>query len=617
MCGIVGQIARGSISCHKESVHNALHSIAYRGPDHSDTYITDKVALGHNRLKIIDLSEGANQPFCAGDGEPVLIFNGEIFNYKELKKEIQASFAHISFQTESDTEVLYYMLKYWGKTAITKLNGFWAFAFYNPDEQNILFSRDRLGVKPFFYSVDQNFFYFASEPKALFALGAEKSIAEEHLDEHLFYRYVSGENTLFKDVFRLLPGHNLIYHIAESKFEIERYFNLSEEAKKTKVFGNKRKWLRSAFESAIKRRMIADVPIGTLLSGGLDSSIVAFKQAKLGFKSLSTWNIGFNDSKHDESKIAERFSKNVGFDFHTINPTKEDIFKSFQKMLQVMDEPSCHFQEAHLLQLFNQIKTKNTVVLSGEGADELFGGYYRYKIFGSQIRWYVYTALAKILSYLNIKNYRSDKLQAYLDIKNQPFQLLENANNIFLSDLAKLNIHGINLLPKYRIQILEEAEKYYPKSRLRQLMYLDMHLYIPSLNERNDRTSMAYQVECREPFQDIELVKSVWSLPNRYFGVSGKGKKLLFNSYKDVLPKYITKHRKVGLSIPWREILLTSPEFKQLLDDMPNSALWKKGELWQLDIDQLLVDFKRAPSRMDSFLIQLFFLWAWYEKQFK
>jgi asparagine synthase (glutamine-hydrolysing) len=613
MCGIAGIINKKNKPVDQDKLIQMRDSLIHRGPDAAGIYIHNNVGLAHRRLSIIDLSEGANQPFHSPCKRYTLIFNGEIFNFQEFKNDLIYN-GH-KFHTESDTEVLLYLLMDYGIECLSKLIGFWAFAFYDHQENTTLLVRDRMGVKPLFYSNTTTEFAFASEPKAFFAYGIEKAVDETHIDELFFYRHVSGENTIFKGIKRILPGYYTVINSEGQITQTSRWYHLGEEAKKYPSIEKPYQWFEETFLSSVNYRMVSDVKVGTMLSGGLDSSSVIYAQSKLGYKNVSTWNIAFSDSKHDESKIAARYTKELGLDFHSFEFTRDQLALLTQEAIYNSDEPFMHVQEPHLLGLSKEAKKDVSVLLSGEAADEIFGGYVRYKVHGNQLRY-------KILQLLNyvpskyIKDERWRKMKKYVYTKNQSSQIMMNANIMYIKDLEENNIGGLNLLPSYRLEIIKEAESYFPNNPLRQLMYLEQFTHIPTLNDRNDRVSMGASIENREPFEDYRIVAGAFSLPDEYFSTKGKGKQVLMNSIGKKLPEYITNHRKIGLSIPWDHIIINQPYFRDHFDKMHLSDFFKIGNMSQINVIQLKNDFKNGKKENYAFVRQIFFLSLWYDSYF-
>jgi asparagine synthase (glutamine-hydrolysing) len=613
MCGIAGIINKKNKPVDQEKLMQMRDSLVHRGPDAAGIYIHNNVGLAHRRLSIIDLSDSANQPFHSPCKRYTLIFNGEVFNFQEFKNNLVYN-GH-KFHTESDTEVLLYLLMDYGTNCLTKLIGFWAFAFYDHQENTTLLVRDRKGIKPLFYSNTPTEFAFASEPKAFFAYGLPKEVDEEHIDELFFYRHVSGENTIFKGIKRVLPGHAILLNESGEIIESKRWYHLGEEAKNFPQITNPYNWFEETFYSSIKYRMIADVKVGTMLSGGLDSSSVIYAQKKLGFENISTWNIAFSNVEHDESKIAAKFSKELGLDFHSYQFNGEQLAALTEEAIYNSDEPSMHIQEPHLLGLCKEAKKDVSVLLSGEAADEILGGYVRYKVHDNQLRY----RLLKLLRYIPekyIKDERWRKMKRYLHTTNQSSEIMMNANNLYIKDLENYCIGGLNLLPEYRIQILKEAQNYYPNEPLRQLMYLEQFTHIPSLNDRNDRVSMGASIENREPFEDYRILTGAFSLPKKYFSTKGKGKQLLMNTIGAKLPDYIKQHRKVGLSIPWDDIMLNQPYFRKHLEKMHLSNFFKLGKMGQIDVKLLVNNFINGNKEDYALMRQIFFLSLWYDTYF-
>ena len=613
MCGIAGVINKKE-SCIIESQIIAMRdSMLHRGPDAGSIWINENTAFAHRRLSIIDLSDAGTQPFHSPCGRYVLVFNGEIFNYKELRINLESK--GIVFFNNSDTEVLLQLLIHEGTTCLNKLIGFWAFAFHDKKAKETLLVRDRMGIKPLFYCENDQYLAFASEPKAFFSYGFEKSVAENHLDELFLYRHVSGENTIFKGVKRILPGYFIRVNGNGNKLETRRWFILGDEAKNFPTIKNPHEWFEETFMSSVKYRMIADVKVGTMLSGGLDSSSVLYTQHKLGFKNISAWNISFTDQRHDESAIASKLSRDLGFDFHSFEFQYSDLATLTKQAIYFSDEPFMHLQEPHLLGLSKKAKEDVTVLLSGEAADELLGGYVRYKVHDGQFRYKMLQFLRFVPSkYLNSLRWR--KMQRYLHMRNQDTQLMMNANGIYLKDLEDWNISALNLLPQYRVELLEEAKRVYPNNRLRQLMYMEQFTHVPSLNDRNDRVSMGASIENREPFEDFRLTTGVMSLPDKYFNTKGKGKRLLMETIGANLPTYITQHRKIGLSVPWDEIILSDTFFRHHFNIMLSSSLMNLGPYAQLDIKDEVEKYKNGNRNESALIQQVFFHTLWYNEHF-
>jgi len=426
---------------------------------------------------------------------------------------------------------------------------------------------------------------------------------------------VSGENTVFKGVRRLLPGHLMRISTEGKLLETKRWFSLKEAALNHTSISKPLEWFEEVFHQSIRYRMISDVPVGTLLSGGLDSSSVLYSQASQGFQGLSSWNISFSNYPHDESAVARNLSKSLGVDFHTHEFKGEELMSLVMEAIHNHDEPLMHLQDGHILGISKKAKEKVTVLLSGEGADEILGGYVRYKVHDKALRYQLLQFLKYVPDRFLTKE-RLRKMKRYLQEGKEEFQMMSNSNENFLSDLNRFGGIPGDLMIPYREQILEEAKSLYPKNRLRQLLYLEQHTHLFTLNDRNDRTTMGASIECRDPFLDPNLVVGVASLKDEWFDTKGKGKKLLFDSVGKHLPDYITKHPKIGLSVPWNEYFLKQEEFKQHFEKMHKSVLFESETFEKLQISKIIADFKKDGKTNYGMIRQLFFLSLWYNYQF-
>lgn len=614
MCGIAGIITKSSQPVTSELLLAMGKSMAHRGPDAAGIDVTNTVGLVHRRLSILDLTEAGNQPYHSSCGRYVLVFNGEIFNYQELAPGLIAK--GYQFKSQSDTEVLLYLLMEEGVEVLHRLNGFFSFCFFDKVSEELLLARDRFGVKPLFYAEDSDRFIFGSEPKVLFAGGFAKDLDPEQLDELFYYRYISGENTIYKGVHRLLPGHWMKVNSAGRIIQTCRWFSLKEASLALPSISNPLGWFEETFHQSIRYRMISDVPVGTLLSGGLDSSSVLYSQVSQGYEGLSSWNISFSNYQHDESAVARNFSNSLGVDFHTHEFRGNELMSLVLEAIHNHDEPLMHLQDGHILGIARQAKKKVSVLLSGEGADEVLGGYVRYKV--HDIAWrYQLLQMLRYVPERYLKNDRHRKMKRYLASGGEDFQMMSNSNEIFLSDLERYGLDSPHVSIPYRVQILQEAKSLYPNNRLRQLLYLEQHTHLFTLNDRNDRTTMGASIECRDPFLDPNLVTGVASLPDSHFDTKGKGKKLLFNSIGKHLPDYITKHPKIGLSVPWNEYFLKQEEFRAHFETLPSSPLFEADLFQKLQIPKICDDFKKDGVSNYGMIRQLFFLSLWYREQFQ
>ncbi|MFN4299837.1 MAG: asparagine synthase (glutamine-hydrolyzing) [Thermaurantimonas sp.] len=569
------------------------------------------MGFAHRRLSILDLSERGHQPFHSADGRFTIVYNGEIYNFTEFRKELINK--GYNLYSSTDTEVLLYLIIEYGPNVLHRLNGMFAFAVWDKLEQKLILCRDRMGVKPLYYTIFENSLYFASEPKALFAAGVPLEIDEKKWDEHLIYRYVAGESTIFKGVNRLLPGHFVT--CKDGKISFTRWWNLSERVRQHETIKNPLEWFDNTFQDSVRYRMVSDVPVGVLLSGGLDSSSVLASLYRQNFK-VSCFNIGFDDKIHDESALARSFSEILGYPFFSTRLEDENLLKTLEDSSWYHDEPLIHNNDPHLLAISRLAKKHVSVLLSGEGSDELMAGYVRYRVW----RYKPFFSLLKVTLPLYNglkKNLRSIKLQRYLRIRNNRDKLLLNASNLFPEDFYELGIKNLEPSIEYRSTILKEAEDLYPGQPLRQLLYLDQHTYLCSLLDRNDRSTMGAGIECREPFLDYRLVEGLATLPVSWFDKGKKGKFILLQSMKKFLPPEIVNHRKIGLSVPWTTYLLKNKVFSERMSEMKNSEVFKYGIFKSFNVEKLIANFYQNPELFGTIINQFFIIYIWYETYFK
>src|SRR3989344_2659560 len=346
---------------------------AHRGPDGTGEFV-DSVSLGHNRLAIIELTDKGKQPMCNADESVWLTFNGEIYNFMELRKELEKKYA---FRSHSDSEVIIHAYEEWGEECVNKLNGMWAFCIYDKKKNLFFLSRDRLGKKPIYYYAKKRQFIFSSEIKALFAHPIRKELDEKAIPSFLSYRYVLGEGTFFKDVRKVLPAHNLIFDLKSNKIKrIYEYWDLAPQ--EFEVDENEAKArVTSLLKESVAYRKISDVPLGVILSGGLDSSLVTALLAKQEDKPVNTFTVKFKEEGFDETAFAQTVSDQYKTNYHEVSINTSNFLELMRNYSAYRDEPIGVPNEIALYLLSKKIKKHVTVVLSGEGADEIFEGYGR------------------------------------------------------------------------------------------------------------------------------------------------------------------------------------------------------------------------------------------------
>lgn len=613
MCGIAGVLHFDSQRLVNAEKLSAMRDIlAHRGPDNYDQFIEENIGLAHRRLSIIDLSEEARQPFFSADGRFVIIFNGEIFNFKELRLELET--IGIRFKTNSDTEVLLYAYIHYGIAALSKLNGMFAFVIWDRSEKKLFVGRDRIGIKPFYYSLYDNSFYFASEQKALFNQGIPSTVQDESLQELLLFRYVGGENSIFKYVKKLLPGH-CIEVTNNGSYKLSRWWNLPKliSNNREKQQESPEKWFEETFYSSVKYRTISDVPVGVMLSGGLDSTSVACALNHNNQKKLAAFTITFQEESYNEGPLAKQVAEKFDLNYHAVNVTGSQLMEKLQQACWYHDEPLVHQNDTQILALSQYAKQYVTVLLSGEGGDELMGGYVRYKALNH------FGKLKGILPYIGLLskvtgNNRFDKLQRYFSNATEHSILLFNAINVFPSDVSRWGIQVDLEKFEYRNNIIKEARSIYPKEPVRQAMYLDMFTHMSSILDRNDRMTMGASIECRVPFLDFRLLEGIPALPSSYLLKGKKGKHLLMKTFGKFLPNEVKSFKKLGLSVPWEKYLDQEP-FKGAFNDLIYGDNIVKDFYPQIKLDILFKEFKNGVPCAQMLLRQFLMIYLW-EKNF-
>lgn len=607
MCGINGILHFQSQRKVDERILTKMRdSLAHRGPDDQGLFIDKNIGFGHRRLSILDVSVAGHQPFLSDDARYVMVYNGEIYNYKEFYPELKSSGYDI--KTNSDTEVLLKLYQLYGLKMLSRLNGMFAFAIWDKLEKKLTVVRDRMGVKPLYYSIYNETFYFASEQKALFTAGVPLKIADEGLQEYIFNRFVAGEDTLYENINKVLPGHSMTL-FENGKIETLKWWDLKTEIQNQALIKDPLEWFKCTFEDSVRLRMVSDVPVGVLLSGGLDSSSILTTLKKQKYENIQSFNIGFKEEEHNESHLAKMLSEKLGYGFHTLQLEEEALFDSLLKATYFQDEPIMHLNEPHLFSVSQLAKPQVKVLLSGEGADELMGGYVRYKALE-------YPSLLSSIATIGTidlfnKKPRFEKLARYGQMTKKTDLILFNSCNIYPGDIAKM--FGIDTVPQneYRLQIYAEAKELYPDNLRRQALYFDQQTYLRSLLHRNDKATMGASIECREPFLDQRLLAGLGSLEDKWFFTGKKGKFILKSAMQNQLPEAILKFKKVGLSVPWEDYLVNSPVFKDELVAFTKSDIFQMPYLQNINSQKLVDRLLKGDTTMTAYIMPLFMMHIW------
>lgn len=541
MCGITGFVS--NIKNKEEIIKKMNKRIEHRGPDGEGIYTDELVALGHKRLSIIDLDNGS-QPMYNEKKDIVIVYNGEIYNYKELRKELESKH---KFKTTSDTEVLVHGYEEWGHDLPKKLRGMYAFAIWDTKKEELYLVRDEWGIKPLYYYQNDSTFMFASEIKAFLDHPLfKKEFNESILSAYLCFNSTPTEETFFKEVYRLLPGHELIYK--DNKKEIKRFFKM-EFSPVDKPIELIAKEIQLALEDSVKHHEIADVEVGSFLSSGVDSSYLVSLA-----KPDKTYTVGSSNKKYDEIEYAKDLASKLGITNKSKQISKEEYIKSFPKIMYHMDEPLAD-PSAIALYFVSEIASKDVkVVLSGEGADEFFGGYTTYLEELSQ-SWYM-----KIPYF--IRHIASNIASLFPDMWGFNFiyrrgQKLKDYNiglgRVFRDKDAKRIVKCKNQISTREITA-PYYEEYKDSSTMVQRQVIDFYFWlVQDFLHAVDRNTMMFGLEARTPFLDKEVYEVARQLPDTVKINSETTKPALRLATKDVIPNESYKKKKLGFPVPLRE----------------------------------------------------------------
>ena len=563
MCGITGVFAFNLVGkFHMVHVTAATMSMEKRGPDFQDIYLDEFVALGHRRLSIIDTSSIAHQPMWDVSKRYCIIFNGEIFNYRELSKELESS--GTKFISQSDTEVLLNMFIQYGASCLPKLNGFFAFCIYDKQEQTFFVARDRFGIKPLLYVFDEDKFLFASEMKAIIEYGINKELDYTSLFTFLQLNYIPAPDTIFTHVKKLLPGHYVT--LSGKKFETHCYYKIPYPAPATApAYAEAKEKLKTLLEGSVQRRLVADVPLGAFLSGGIDSSVIVALASKHK-PDLHTFSIGFRDEKFfDETDYANLVAQHFKTNHTVFSLTNDDLFAHVNSVLDYIDEPFADSSAINVFILSKETRKHVTVALSGDGADEMLAGYNKHAAFHRMMHrgWKenLVSALAPVWnampqsrnSALRNKFRQLHRFAEGMKLNSQERYwqwagfAKEPEAHALLSENSKANFQQqqYESRKKNLLQSIPERET------INDILLTDMHLVLANdMLTKVDLMSMGNSLEVRVPFLDFQVVDFLFSLPDDYKITNPIRKRILQDAFRDILPTKLYNRPKKGFEVP-------------------------------------------------------------------
>ena len=608
MCGIAGLVYTDrSRPCEPEIVIAMRDIASYRGPDDAGIHVDGNVGLGHRRLSIIDLG-GGHQPMPDPSRKLWIVYNGEVYNFRELREKLLGRGR--TFQTHSDTEVILQAYAEYGEKCVEELNGMFAFAIWDTERRSLFLARDRMGVKPLYYAETAEAFVFGSEIKSLFASGkVTPECREEALTEYLIFRQVAGSDTLFRGVKSLPPGCTMT--VGDGRVRIARYWSPRPESELPPMsFDEARQTLADLLEDSVRLRLISDVPVGTFCSGGVDSSLVTALAAKLKGDAVNTFSVGFDEPEWDESSFAVMVSKKYHTIHHQLRVGNESFSELLPKMVWHNDEPLDFANSVHIFALSQLAKQFVTVVLTGEGSDELFAGYPRYRIPGFAKSFARVPAPMRRLIAGISGDHRVKKLARYAASAPNDM-LLYNSSYLRTESIQEAcpQLNGFGVFD-YRLECLTGSRRL-ELDPVRRLSLLDQETFLVSILHRQDKMSMAASIESRVPFMDYRLVEWANRLPTAFKIRRGAGKALVKEVARAVLPAEVVDRRKSGFGVPLDRWFRSNEGLGQRISELPDSAA--AGMFDRAVLRRLVTEHRSGAHDHSEFLWTALNLCTWRE----
>tara|TARA_A100001015_G_scaffold302518_1_gene390816 strand:- start:3103 stop:5019 length:1917 start_codon:yes stop_codon:yes gene_type:complete len=636
MCGINGIISRDltqEVNLQKIRLMNRL--IQHRGPDSQDTFFESGVGLGHTRLSILDLSNSANQPMVSFTERYVIVFNGEIYNFRELCKLLIDKY-NVSFKTNSDTEVLVNLIDFLGiEDALFHIEGMFAFCVYDRKDKKIILARDRFGEKPIFWYQDEHSIYFSSELSPLSSLLKDNlTINFDNVNFFLKKSYVPNHSSIFNEIYKVKPGSyvefdlNFLPYTSKEKnyWDYKKLslegINHSKESISSNSYIETKNKLSNILESKIKSTMISDVPLGAFLSGGYDSSCVVGFMQKNSMKKIKTFSIGFNDSQFNEAEHAKEISTHLGTEHEELYVSKKDLLDTISSLPDIYSEPFADSSQIPTVLLSRLTKSKVTVSLSGDGGDEIFGGYGKYflgerlkrsigllpKSFRKSIKKSNFLNVTKPLVELLLKNSVTNFDQKFLKLNN--IFDFESDQDLF----NKLSLFENNFLFDDFPISLDNTLWHSNNSYFRKSMISDALDYLPGdILTKVDMAGMSVSLETRIPLLNHKLAEFAVSIPQNFLLREGSGKFILKDIVHDLIPKHLIDRPKKGFDIPLGNYLRN-----ELRDHVEANIEYGKNNLQSHfnfdEIDKAWINHLSGERENPNLLWNLSTFFSWHAK---
>lgn len=627
MCGICGVVGQAD----EQLIKSMLARMAHRGPDDEGIYVTEtsatgRVGLGHRRLAIIDLSPGGHEPMPDQSNQIWLTFNGEIYNFKELRRELE-SLGH-TFKSDSDAEVIIYAYREWGRDCLSRLNGMFAFAIWDARDESLLLARDRLGIKPLYYANTPAGFAFASEIKALLAIpNFDRAVDLSALDQFMTFLWTPDPKTAFRGVEKLPPAHCLVYR--DGRAELFEYWDITFDEDDDISEAEWAERLREQIARSVRAQMIADVPLGAFLSGGLDSSTIIALMTGMATQKVTTYTFGFKqedlryDILEDDVKYARVVGRKFQTDYHE-EYLEPQVMELLPKLVYHLDEPVADPAIITSYLICRTARERLTVLLSGMGGDEVFAGYPRHaavKIAEA------YNLIPPFLSRPVVAALPGAKPGKFTALFRNTKKLARSAalpererylgfGTYFTEDEKRAMYAGDMREAARGFDAYEQHRKYFDRVSgedfINQMLYVDLKTFLPCLNlTYTDKTSMAASMEVRVPLLDHELIELAARMPARLKLKGLTGKHILKRAAEAWLPREIIHRKKAGFSAPVRAWLVR--DLRDLVEDLLSEANINRRGYFDYQSVRRLID-ENTSGREDNNLkiFQLLTLELWH-----
>jgi asparagine synthase (glutamine-hydrolysing) len=620
MCGIAGYFTTAE-AFSKEDLRKMTESVAHRGPDAVGYFSDEQVGLGHRRLSIIDLSENANQPMVSANKRFVIVYNGEIYNYREIGAELKLKFK-TEFNTSSDTEVILEAYVHYGPDFVQKLNGMFAIAIYDKEKKELFVCRDRIGIKPFFYFWDGENFAFGSELKVFKDIArVPKELNHNAIYKFLHMGFIPAPHSIYKSIRKLEAGTWL--KISEKKMESQKYWDLNKKVSSQVLTNEKQAIIRLSdlLMSSVQYQIKSDVPFGVFLSGGIDSSLVTTYAVNLSGVKVNTFSIGFEENRYNESVYAKAIANHLGTNHHEFIVSYKDAIDLIDDVFSIYDEPFSDSSSIPTMLVSKLARKHVTVTLSGEGGDELFFGYGAYR-WASRLNQPVINALrgpiAKMLSkapgsykrHANYFKYPHANLQySHILSQEQYYFSLPELDTLLSPEFFKISgskstesLHAFAVQANYLLRSLNPMEK--------QALF-DLRFYLPDdLLTKVDRASMHYSLETRVPYLDHRIIEFALDLSPQLKYNNGIAKYLLKEILYQYIPKKFFDRPKQGFAIPLEKWLKNELRFL-IEENLSEETITRYGIVQHKQVDMLVKEFFAGKNYLYNRIWALIVLHKW------